>query len=292
MPVGRWRTLGRELRRPIAFTAALGRLYGAHHMALLGAALGFYFLLAFFPFLLFLVAVVTLVPGVGGLTDWLLRTASEYVPSEAFAMVEGVIRAVVAKPRGGLVSLGAGLAMWSASAGFTSVMECLNVAYGVREHRAWWRVRLEALGLTLALSLFIVLSFVLTLFAGPLASLVASWVGPAGGIATLAINWSLSLALVTFVTAVIYYVCPDVDALEWQWLSPGVVVFTLGFGVASVGFSYYVARFGSYDKTYGSLGAPIILLFWLYLLATFLLLGGELNALLDERRGVTPVAQV
>jgi membrane protein len=79
-------------------------------------------------------------------------------------------------------------------------------------------------------------------------------------------------------------VCPDVDEQPWQWLSPGVVVFIVGFGSASLGFSLWVSRFASYDKTYGSLGAPIVLLFWLYLLATCLLLGGELNALLDERR--------
>jgi membrane protein len=263
--------------------ALLGR-YGAHHMGTLAAGLAFYFLLAFFPFLLFLVAVVSLVPGAGGLMDWLLANAGQYVPASAWGLVEGVIRSVLGTPRGGLVSIGAVVALWSASAGFLSVMDCLNVAYGVVERRAWWRTRLEALGLTIALSFFMVLSFVLTLFAGPIAAFVAGHLGPAGGIATIAFNWALSLALVTLVTATIYYVCPDVDAQSWQWLSPGVVLFTGGFGIASAGFSVYVARFGSYDATYGSLGAPIILLFWLYLLATFLLFGGELNALLDERR--------
>jgi membrane protein len=92
----------------------------------------------------------------------------------------------------------------------------------------------------------------------------------------------------TLVTATVYYVCPDVDEQEWQWLSPGTVVFVVGFALASAGFSMWVARFASYDKTYGSLGAPIILMFWLYLLATFLLVGGELNALLDERRAPPP----
>jgi membrane protein len=182
------------------------------------------------------------------------------------------------------VQIGVVLALWSASSGFTSLMECLNVAFGVTERRAWWKTRLEALWLTIALSLFVIVSFVLTLFAGPLAALVAGYLGPAGAVATLAINWSLSLVLMTLVTATVYYVCPDVDDQRWQWLSPGVVVFIVGFGLASLGFSMWVTRFATYDKTYGSLGAPIVLLFWLYLLATCLLLGGELNALLDERR--------
>jgi membrane protein len=168
-------------------------------------------------------------------------------------------------------------------------MECLNVAFGVTERRAWWKARLEALWLTIALSFFMMLSFVLTLFAGPLARLVAGYLGPAGAVATLVFNWGLSLALMTLVTATVYYVCPDVDDQEWQWLSPGSVVFVAGFGLASLAFSMWVSRFASYDKTYGSLGAPIVLLFWLYLLASILLLGGELNALLDERRATADV---
>jgi membrane protein len=282
--IGRWTALGRELRKPIAFVMALLERFGHHRMPTLAAGLAFYFLLAFFPFILFLVAVVTLVPGVEGLTDWLLTTAANYVPGEAWSMVEGVIRGVLGHRRGGLVSIGVVLALWSSSSGFASVSDCLNVAYGVTARRAWWKARLEALWLTVLLSFFVVLSFVLTLFAGPLARLVASYLGPAGGVATVVINWTLSLGLMTLVTATIYYVCPDVDEQEWQWLSPGVVTFIGGFGVASAAFSIWVARFGSYDKTYGSLGAPIVLLFWLYLLTVFLLLGGELNAFLDERR--------
>ena len=282
--IGRWAALGRELRTPFTFLDALFRRFGWHHMPTLAAGLAFYFLLAFFPFLLFLVAIVTIVPGVGGLTDWLLQTAATFLPPSAWALAEGVIRGLLGQPRSGLVSLGVALALWSASSGFTSLMECLNVAFGVTDRRAWWKTRLEALGLTIALSAFVILAFVLTLFAAPLAAFVASHLGPAGGVATLVINWSLSILLMTLVTATVYYVCPDVDEQPWQWLSPGVVLFIVGFGAASIGFSYWVSRFASYDKTYGSLGAPIVLLFWLYILASFLLLGGELNALLDERR--------
>ncbi len=288
---GRWWTLAGELRHPLRFGDALIRRYSWHHMPTLAAGLAFYFLLAFFPFLLFLVAVVTLVPGVEGLIDWLLTSAAEFVPPEAFSLVEGVIRSMLGHRRGGLVSLGVALALWSASSGFTSVMECLNVAFGVTARRAWWKARLEALWLTIALSLFMIVSFGLTVFAEPLAGLVAAHLGPAGRIATLTFNWSLSLALMTLVTATVYYVCPDVDDQEWQWLSPGTVVFVAGFGLASLGFSMWASRFASYDKTYGSLGAPIVLLFWLYLLAVFLLLGGELNALLDERRATAPSDQ-
>ena len=281
--MGRWRRLVRELRRPAVFVGALLGRFSAHHMPTLAAGLSFYFVLAFFPFLLFLVAVVTLVPGVQGVTDWLLQSAARFVPQEAWALVEGVIRGVLHQRRGGLVSVGAVLALWSASSGAIAVMECLNVAHGVTEHRVWWKTRLEALWLTVALSLFVIVAFVLTLFAGPMATAAAGYLGPVAGAATVAFNWTVSLGLMTLVTATVYYVCPDAAHLRWQWLSPGVAVFVSGFTLASAGFSIWVARFGSYDKTYGSLGAPIVLLFWLYLLAAFLLLGGELDAFLDQR---------
>jgi len=89
------------------------------------------------------------------------------------------------------------------------------------------------------------------------------------------------LAAITLVIASVYHFCPDVD-FPWRWFSPGSVLFTLGFGTTTIAFSYYVARFASFDKTYGSLGAVIILLLWMYLLALFVLLGGEINAYLDR----------
>src|SRR5436190_11314819 len=119
--IGRWAALGRELRTPLGFVYALFRRFGWHHMPTLAAGLAFYFLLAFFPFLLFLVSIVTLVPGVEGLTDWLLQSAAAFLPPDAWTLAEGVIRGLLGQPRGGLVSLGVALALWSASSGFTSL---------------------------------------------------------------------------------------------------------------------------------------------------------------------------
>lgn len=196
-------------------------------------------------------------------------------------MLERTVRGLLRQPRSGLVSVGAALALWSASAGFAGVMEGLNRAYRVRESRPWWRVRLEAVGLTVGLSLFMIVAFVLAVFGGQLAKLVGQTLGPAGVVAALVARWVVALGLIAFVVATIYYVCPDVEQ-QWVWVTPGSFLFTIGFAAASAGFSYYVGHFGSYQKTYGSLGAVIVLLFWLYLLAFFLLLGGEVNALLEH----------
>ena len=113
-------------------------------------------------------------------------------------------------------------------------------------------------------------------------------------VVALVIRWSVVLGARTVVVATIDWACPATPA-TWRWVTPGSIVFILGFGACSAAFSYYVGRFGSYDKTYGSLGAVIILLFWMYLLAAFMLLGGEVNALLErmqhEREEAETLAQ-
>jgi membrane protein len=247
----------------------------------LAAALSYYFFFALFPFMLFLLALITFMPGVEGLQLWLLQWAAQVVPGQAYGTLAGVIDGLLSQPRGGILSLGAVLALWSASSAFAGMMSALNVAYGVRERRPWWKVRLLAIGLTVALSFFMILAFVLAVSSGPLAARVAEQLGAAGGIALLVANWLAALGAVTLVIASVYHFCPDVD-FPWRWFSPGSVLFTVGFGATTVAFSYYVARFSSFDKTYGSLGAVIILLVWMYLLALFVLLGGEVNAYLDR----------
>lgn len=283
-----WHALGQRLRRPWKLLNALRTRMADDRITTLAAALSYYFFFALFPFLLFLLSLVTMLPGVGGLEDWLLEQAAQVVPDTAFGMLETTIRGILAQPRGGLLSLGAVLALWSSSAALASLSDALNVAYGVEETRAWWVIRLRSLGLTVALSFFMILAFVLAVGSTPLANWVAGFLGPAGGIALLIGNWLLVIAAVTLVIATIYDACPNVE-LPWRWFSPGSVLFTVGFGATSLGFSSYVSRFASYDRTYGSLGAVIILLLWMYLLALFLLLGGELNALLDRDEGVGAV---
>jgi len=277
----RWTALGRAVRRPRAFIRGLVLHIARDGLTTLAAALSYYFFFALFPFVLFLLALITFLPGVEGLQNWLLQYTAQVVPAQAYTTLAGVINGLLSQPRGGILSLGAVLALWSASSAFAGLTSALNVAYGVRERRPWWKVRLLAIGLTVALSFFMILAFVLAVGSGPLAAWLAGFLGPLGALALLLLNWLAVLAAITLVIASVYHFCPDVD-FPWRWFSPGSVLFTLGFGGATMAFSYYVARFGSFDKTYGSLGAVIILLLWMYLLALFVLLGGEINAYLDR----------
>jgi len=277
----RWAAFGRAVRRPRAFASGLVRHIAQDGLTTLAAALSYYFFFALFPFVLFLLALITLLPGVEGLQSWLLQWTAQVVPPQAYDTLAGVINGLLSEPRGGILSLGAVLALWSASSAFAGLMNALNITYGVRERRPWWKVRLLAIGLTVALSFFMILAFVLAVGSGPLAAWLAHFLGPLGAIALLLVNWLTVLASITLVIASVYHFCPDVD-FPWRWFSPGSVLFTLGFGTTTMAFSYYVARFASFDKTYGSLGAVIILLLWMYLLALFVLLGGEINAYLDR----------
>jgi len=286
----RWTALAQSIRRPRRFLGGLVSRIAHDGLTTLAAALSYYFFFALFPFVLFLLALITFMPGVEGLQAWLLQWAAQVVPGQAYETMAGVINGLLSQPRGGVLSLGAVLALWSASSAFSGLMGALNVAYGVRERRPWWKVRLLAIGLTVALSFFMVLAFVLAVGSGPLAAWVAEQLGPVGGVTLLVVNWLAALAAVTLVIASVYHFCPDVD-FPWRWFSPGSVLFTLGFGATTVAFSYYVARFASFDKTYGSLGAVIILLVWMYLLALFVLLGGEVNAYLDREMAEEPVVR-
>jgi len=275
-----WYAVPLAARHPLRFIWQLTVRVGEDGILTIAAAMAYYFFLSLFPLVLLLLALVSLAP-VEGLIDWLLARAALVVPGDAYALIEATIRGFLGQPRSGLVSLGAVLALWTASSAFASVMDGLNRAYRVPEYRPWWRVRLQAMGLTIALSVFLILTFVLTIFGGQLAAWIGRLVGPRAEFLALFISWTIIIGAITFVVASIDYACPATPP-RWRWMTPGSLVFMLGFAAVSAAFSYYVQRFAAYDATYGSLGAVIVLLVWMYLLAVFLLLGGEVNALLEH----------
>src|SRR5262245_33357534 len=276
-----WRELGRAARGPGAFLGALAQRTYEDDPFTIAGALAYYFFLAIVPLLLFVLALTSVLP-LHGLDAWLLENAAQSLPHEAYVLVERTVHGLLATPRSGLLSVGAGLALWSASAAFTALINALNRAYRVQDPRPWWHVRLYAIGLTVGLSVFLILAFALTLFGGQVVAVIGRHLGPAAALTALVVRWTITIAAVLLAVVAIYYACPAVER-EWQWIRPGAVFFTVGFAATSAAFSYYVGHFASYDATYGSLGAVIILLVWMYILAAVLLLGGELNALLEQR---------
>jgi membrane protein len=275
-----WRVLLAGLRRPRHFIDRFVARILADRILTYAAAMSYYLFFALFPLLIFVLAFVSVLP-LAGLENWIVSLTVSRLPEQAARLVERTIRGILAQERGGLLSLGALLALWGGSSAFASIMDGLNAAYRVEDSRPWWRVRLEAIALTLGLSVFMIIAFVLAVFGGPLLRLVTGALGPFGTFVVVVLRWAIVLGTITFVVAAVYYFAPDVEQ-RWRWVTPGSLLFMVTFGGVSAGFSYYVGRFADYDKTYGSLGAVIILLLWMYLLSIFLLLGAELNALLEH----------
>jgi membrane protein len=205
------------------------------------------------------------------------------IPSDALHLVQDNIRKLVTDQRRGLLSLGIVLALWSASAAISAIMDALNRAYGVKEGRPFWKSKGLALLLTVGFTLFIVASMVLLIFGPQIGEWIAGKVG-LGAVFHLTWNilrWPVILFLMILAMAILYYAAPDVEQ-EWKWITPGAVFAVIGWILASLAFSYYVNNFGSYDKTYGSIGAVIVLLTWMYLTGLFILVGGEINSEIEH----------
>lgn len=206
------------------------------------------------------------------------------LPDDAIRLISEQLQTLASHPNStlgvGLV-MSLALALWSARSGISSMITALNIVYGEPEKRGYLRLQLAALGLTagavlsalIALALIAVLPAVLRL--APL--------GGAGKTIAALIRWPILIALVTVALAVIYRFAPSREEPKWRWVSWGAVAATILWIIASALFSLYVGRFATYDKSYGSLGAVVVLLMWLYLSAFVVLFGAQLNAEIEHQ---------
>lgn len=246
------------------------------------AALAYYFLFALFPFFLFLTALLGYLP-IPNLLDRMMAFLAQVMPGEALSLVEDNVRNIVSQQRGGLLSFGILAALWTSSSAITGISDALNHAYDVEEGRPFWKVRGMAILLTIGLSIFLISSIVLLMFGPQIGGWLAGFVGLGGAfeIAWNILRWPVILFLVITAVAAIYYFAPDVDQ-HWKWITPGSVFAVVLWLLVSLAFSYYVNNFGSYDKTYGSIGAIIILLTWMYVSGFVILVGGEINSVIEH----------
>ncbi|MBT1072367.1 YihY/virulence factor BrkB family protein [Geobacter chapellei] len=246
------------------------------------AAMAYYLLLALFPFFLFLTTLLAYLP----LPDFLesiLTTIKRVLPNEVFALLQDNIRKLFSDKKGGLLSLGFLLAMWTSSNAVTAIMEVMNRLYEVKEGRPFWKVRLIAISLVILISVLFIISLVLLMFGPKIGDYIAN-LAQLGNV--FQVSWDVLLVpvilfLLILALAVIYYLTPDVKQ-DWKWISPGAVFAIPSWVLASLAFSYYINNFGSYDKTYGSIGAVIILLLWLYISGFIILIGAEINAVIEH----------
>ena len=249
------------------------------------AKLAYYFLLALFPLLIFLTSAIGLVIGSGtGIRHALFNYLSQVMPSSAFQLIDNTVWEVTNASGPGKLSFGLLATLWAAASGVGAMMRSLDTAYEVPESRPWWKQRLVALGLTLALSVLII-GAVVVIFGG---SKIADYLGTRYGFSdALVITWKLlqwpiAFAFMLLAFALVYFLAPDFRKQHWKWITPGSVVGVGAWLLVSLAFKGYLHFFDSYSKTYGSLGAVIVLMLWLYLTGAAVLNGGQVNAEIEK----------
>jgi membrane protein len=238
----------RALRIPIGWGDLVRRTYAevlADNCLGLAAQLAYYFFLALFPALLFLLAIISFVP-IQNLMDTITTTLGRVAPSDVLNLIREQIIKIAQDKDGGLLTLGMLGTIWSTSSGMTAIIDTLNQAYDIQEARTWWKVRLTAVGLTVALAVFIVGSTVLVVAGPAIADKVAGWfhLGTVFALTWKIVQWPLVFALVSVGIAIIYYFAPDAEQ-EWLWITPGSILATTLWLLISLGFRIYVTNFGS-----------------------------------------------
>lgn len=249
------------------------------------AQLSYYFLLALFPLLIFLTTLLGYFAEAGSeLRTNMLEYLGSVVPREAYKLINDTVTEISEGAGGGKLSFGILATLWTASNGMGAISSTLNIAYGVKESRSWWKVRLVAIGLTLALAVLIVTALVLVLYGHDIAEAVANnfGLGAAFTITWKIIQWPIVLAFVLVAFGLIYYFAPDLKDQSWQWVTPGAAVGVALWLLVSFAFNIYLDNFGSYNAAYGSLGAVIILMLWFYLTGAAVLIGGEINSEIES----------
>lgn len=249
------------------------------------AKLAYYFLLALFPLLIFLTSAIGLIVGSGtGMRRTLFQYLARVMPSSAFQLIDSTILEVTTASSAGTLSFGLIAALWAASNGMGAITDALNTAFDVEETRSWWKRRLVAILLTTGLSVLIIVALGLVIGGGRLADYFGLWFGFSSAFIWTwkILQWPIALAFMLLAFALIYYFGPGSRRRKWRWITPGSVIGVALWLAASFALKGYLYFFNSYTATYGSLGAVIILMLWLYLTGLAVLTGGEVNAEIER----------
>jgi membrane protein len=254
-----------------------------HNVSGAAAELAYYFMLALFPMLIFLTSMVGFL---GGARETIFRGLSTVMPPDAIGIVRIALNDAVNRRGSALISIGILGTIWAASAGVSALIDTLNTVFEVKEGRSYWKVKLIAITLTVALSLLVVLGVVLIMFGDRFVNWAAGRLA-LGNATTLVLdlsNYLIGFVLLLAGLQVMYYFGPDTKR-EWRWITPGGIFAVLAAVAVSLLLSFYLRFAPSYSATYGSLGAVVVLMLWLYLMGVVIMLGAEINAAVDETVG-------
>lgn len=255
--------------------------FSSDDMSTYASALAYRALFSLFPFLLFLLALLGFL-NLSDFFDWIRQQAILLLPPMAMDQVNPVIDQLQSQ-QGGLLSFGILAALWTASVGFRSLMNAMNKAYDVAEGRPTWKLMLLSVVYTIATAVLLLATAMLMVLGPQTMEWLADMVGLREMVVVLWtwVRWPLVVILLMLLVAVLYYVTPDVEQ-EFRFITPGSVLAVVVWIAASVAFGIYVQNFADYNATYGSIGAIIVLLLYFYISAAVLLLGAELNAVIEH----------
>jgi len=262
-----WKDLYNEINQDQVFNSA--------------ASLSFYFFLAIFPSMIFLLAVLPYLP-IENLSGEIMGVISQALPLDAAKALETNIIEITTHKKQGLLSFGALFTLWSASSGIYAIMQELNTTYDVRETRSFWKLRGLSILLTLVFGVAIIGSFALIVSGG----IFQNWLdktyvlNPVVPVLFQVFRWLVILSLLTSGFAMLYYYGTNVEQ-KFKFITPGAIIGVIGLVLVSLGFRYYVQNFGNYSATYGSIGAVVVLMLWFYIAGSVILIGSEINALIE-----------
>lgn len=270
---------------PLRLTQMGIKKMGEDELSTRSSSLSYYFLLALFPMFVFLLSLLGLFARAGSqLRDSIMTTLAQLTPGSASDLVHSVVNQTLLHSSG--VKLAAGIlgALWAASGGMSAIITSLNVIYRTPETRSIIKQKLTVVGLTLGLALLMIVAVVLALYGGQIGQFIADHVGlgEAFRISWKIMQWPVMFAAMLLSYSLVYYWGPNLEERKWYWVTPGAAVGVAMWLVASLGLRVYLHFFNSYSATYGSLGAVVILMLWLYITGFAILVGGEVNWVIEN----------
>ena len=251
------------------------------------AQVAFYFSFSIFPLLLFLVSLFGFfLDTADNLRVQLFFYLKQIMPSSAFQLVQRTIEEVTANSSGGKLTIGLAVALWSASAGIDSLRIALNSVNKYKEQRAWWKTKLLSISLTFLLTLLIMFALAIVIYGWQFVSFLLSLMGLPipSQFFLVVLQWVITLSVLFIIFEILFNLLPDRRPKKWDWITPGAIVSIILWLIVSNGFGLYLEYFNTYDRFYGSIGAVIILMLWLYLTAVAILAGGTINSVLKEMK--------
>lgn len=251
------------------------------------AQAAFYFSFALFPFIFFLVSLFGMVlTSTDALKAELFEYLRQIMPTSVFVLVRNTVEEVASNSSSGKLTLGLVATLWSASSGVDAVRGALNSVYELRERRNWLWTKAQSVVLTLVVTILAAIGLSIMFYGWQLVQAGTNWLGVqiTSPLVLVGIQWLAILVVMLFACEVIYNFLPDFRKFKWIWMTSGSFVAIVLWLILTGGFRLYLSYFNNYDKTYGSLGAVIILLLWLYLTAMVLMIGGAINAVLHDLR--------